>query len=115
MNITQVTGLTPPAWPPDVLAQAVPVAIDSTIALHFKASVDDKLIWGQITPPGMGTQSSVDVSTLYELVELGIRRHPRFGPNASTWTTLLDPAHSRTDNLGNNRPGSISARTPLGR
>ena len=110
-NISQVTGLTPPAWPPDVLAQAVPVAVDSTIALHFKASVDDKLIWGQITPPGMGTQSSVDVSTLYELVELGIRRHPRFGPNAPTWTTLLDPAHSRTDNLGNNPP---QVQSPLG-
>jgi hypothetical protein len=110
-NISQVTGLTPPAWPPDVLAQAVPVAVDSTIALHFKPSVDDKLIWGQLTPPGMGTESSVDVSTVYELVELGIRRHPRFGPNASVWTTLLDPAHSRTDNLGNTPP---QIQSPMG-
>lgn len=115
-NLSQLTGMTPPPWPPEVLSQAVPVAVDSVIALHFKPSVDDRLVWGQITPPDVGTQSSADVSTAYELVELGIRRRPRFGPAASAWTTLLDPAASRIDNVINTPPQNLPAlfRSPLG-
>ena len=115
-NIAQLTGISPPPWPPAILAGAVPVAIDSTIALHFKPSVDDRLVWGQITPPGMGTQSSADISTRYELVELGIRRRPSFGPGASAWTTLLDPAASRLENVPATPPQDLPAlfRAPLG-
>ena len=115
-NLSQLTGLTPPAWPPDVLTQAVPVAIDSAIALHFKPSVDDKLAWGQITPPNVGTQTCADVSTQYELVEMGIRRRPRFGANAGAWTTLVTPAASRIDNLLNLSPQDLAAaiKSPFG-
>ena len=102
-SIANFLAMPAPAAP----AAGVPVAIDSTIALHFKPSVDDKLIWGQITPPGMGQQSSGDVSTRYELVELGIRRRPR--SSTAAWTTLLDPTLSRTDNLLNVPPQNVPA------
>lgn len=115
-NLSQLNGITPPAWPADVLAQAVPVAIDSTVALHFKAAVDDKLAFGQITPPNVSTQTCSDVSAKYELVEMGIRRTPRFGPGAGTWTTLIDPAASRIENLANLNAQQLAAavKAPFG-
>ena len=115
-NIAQLTNATPPPWSPDTLAAAVPVAIDSIVALAFKASVDDKLRFGQSTPPGAGTQSSNDVSTKYELVELAIRRTPRFGPQAGVWTDLIAGADSRTDNLPNLPPQQLAAlfKAPFG-
>ena len=98
---------------PSVSGTPPAVPIDSRIALHFKASVDDKLIWGQTTPPQASRQSGGEVETTYELVEIGIRRRPLYGPASTTWTTLLDPAASRTDNVLNVPPSSGGARSPV--
>lgn len=83
------------AWPPGALDAIEPIATDATLALSFKASVDDRIAWGQNTPAGVGKQQSRDVSARYTLVELGIRRKPRFA--ASGWSTLLDAQTSRID------------------
>jgi hypothetical protein len=90
-ELAQVTG----AWPVGALDAVEPIATDATLAVSFKATVDDRIAWGQNTPNGMGTQQSRDVSARYTLVELGIRRKARFG--AGNWTTLLEPAASRLD------------------
>ena len=98
---------------PSVAVTPLTVPVDSRIALHFKASVDDKIIWGQTTPPDASRQSSGQVETTYELVEIGIRRRPLHGPGSTSWTTLLDPAASRTDNLLNVPPSSGGAQSPV--
>jgi hypothetical protein len=91
------------------------VAVDSTIALQFKAAVEDKLLWGQVTPPNVGLQTSGEVSTRYELVEIGIRRRPLSGGSSALWTTLLDPAFSRSDNLAGLTTAQVAerARSPV--
>ena len=90
-DLAPVTG----DWPAGALDAIEPIATDATVAVSFKATVDDRLAWGQNTPDGMGAQQSNDVSARYTLVEFGIRRKPRFG--GGTWSTLLDPAASRID------------------
>ena len=91
---TDELALASGAWPPGALDGVTPMATDATLALSFKASVDDRIAWGQNTPAGVGVQQSRDVSARYTLVELGIRRKSRFG---STWSTLLDAQASRID------------------
>ena len=108
-SIAELTSIAPPG----VTGVPAAVPIDSRIALHFKATVDDRIIWGQNTPPNASRQNSGDVDTTYELVEIGIRRRPLHGPGSSTWTTLLDPAASRTDNLLNTPPSSGGALSPV--
>jgi len=90
-DLAPVTG----DWPAGALDDVTPIATDATVAVSFKATVDDRIAWGQNTPDGMGTQQSNDVSARYTLVEFGIRRKPSFG--GGTWTNLLDPAASRID------------------
>lgn len=90
-DLAGVTG----QWPAGALDGVAPIATDAVLALNFKVTVDDRIAWGQSTPDGMGTQASNDVSARYMLVELGIRRRPRFG--ASAWSVLLDPGASRLD------------------
>jgi hypothetical protein len=98
---------------PSITADAPAIPIDSVVSLHFKPAVDDKLIWGQNTPAGASLQESGEMSTSYELVEIGIRRRPLYGPNAGSWSTLLDPAESRTDGLLGNPPDPASVRSPV--
>jgi hypothetical protein len=90
-ELAQVTG----AWPPGALDAIEPIPTDASLALSLKPTVDDRIAWGQNTPAGMGTQGSRDVAARYMLVELGIRRKPRFAGNG--WSALLDPQASRLD------------------
>ena len=90
-ELAQTTG----AWPAGALDAVEPITADASLALSFNATVDDRIAWGQNTPAGMGKQQSNDVSARYVLVELGIRRKPRFAPGG--WSTLLDAAASRLD------------------
>jgi hypothetical protein len=80
------------------------VGVDSTIVLNFKQPVDDKLTIGENTPPGAGTQQAVEpakgeMSIMYELISLSIRRQPRYGAGAHQWTTLLAPANTQLPGL----------------
>ena len=94
--------------PAESVAQIVPISVDSSLSLHFKVSVDDRLVFGQNTASDMGTDTSSDVSTVYELVELGIRRRPR---GSTTWSTLIDPAESRMESLVGLSPEVVQQRT----
>ena len=49
-DLAPVTG----DWPAGALDAIEPIATDATVAVSFKATVDDRLAWGQNTPDGMG-------------------------------------------------------------
>ncbi|HEY0648068.1 hypothetical protein [Phenylobacterium sp.] len=106
LNISQLQALPAPA----LAGEAPLLPIDAVVALQFKPAVDDRLIWGQITPPDAGRQDSNKVSTRYALVELGIRRRPLAGGASAPWTTLLDPALSRTDDIASLPPATLAER-----
>lgn len=73
-----------------------PISVDSSLSLSFNVSVDDRLVFGLNTVAGVGSDRSADVSTVYELVEFGIRRRPK---GATDWSFLIDPAISRMESL----------------
>jgi hypothetical protein len=93
--------------PTDALARITPVSVDSSLALHFKSSVNDRLVFGQNTVAGIGGDRSSDVSTLYDLVELGIRRRP---VGSANWIPLIDPAQSRIESLNGLPPNVVQQR-----
>jgi hypothetical protein len=109
-RMSDVAALGDASFPPGALDDLTPVAVDSVIALNFKSAVDDRIVWGQNTPSGMGTQASGEVSTRSELVEFGIRRRAHTGPDAGVWTTLVEAAHSRLESLIGLTPDEIAAR-----
>jgi len=106
-HMAELSSAPPPVFPPGALDVAL-VAVDSVIAMTFKPAVDDQIVWGHNTPDGVSTQASNDLAARYQLVEIGIRRRPRFGGGA--WTVLLDPAASRIDALPPVPPGDLPAR-----
>jgi hypothetical protein len=82
----------------DAAFQALePVAVDSRIALDFKPSLEAPVTVVPDTPDGVSTQTSGELSLRYELVEIGIRRRQRFGPDAGVWADLLAPESTRID------------------
>jgi hypothetical protein len=110
-SMDQLRALPAPLIPEAILAGLVPVSVDSVIALNFKPSVDDMTSVGEITPQGAGTQAAVepaqnDLSITYELVEIGIRRRPRFGLGAGVFTTLLAPEDSHLGSPPGPPPGA---------
>jgi len=98
-SMNQLRALGAPSLPAGTLEGLTPVGVDSIIALNFKPAVDDNLSVGENTPPGASTQKSNDLTATYELVEIAIRRNPRFGAGAGVWTTLLAPEDTRLENL----------------
>ena len=87
------------------------VSIDSTIAIDFKCSVNDRLTLGENTPshvdvgaPGeklpddAGTQKINLLSVNYDLVSIRIERKPRFNPLAA-WTTILSESDTKVESL----------------
>ena len=93
-SMDQLRGFGAPVVAAVALAALVPVSIDSVIDINFKPSVDDKTLVGEVTPDGAGTQKPVepaqnDLNITYELVDIEIRRRPRFGPNASQVPEVL--------------------------
>ena len=110
MRMDDVAGLGDAVWPAGALNDLAPVAVDSVIALAFTVSVDDKLVWGQNTPAGVGTQGSEDVSATYQLVELGIRRRAKYGQDAGVWSTLLAEVDSRQELLSGLTQAQIAER-----
>lgn len=114
-SMDQLRYMEPSSISAEVLDGMVPIGIDSIIAINFKPSVDDNLTVGKNTPQGSGTQAATppaqnDLSSKYELMEIGIRRRPRFGPEAGIWTALLAPADTRLETTADLPVGSdISA------
>lgn len=81
------------------IRQLAPVGLDSVIGLDFKPSMADRLTIGENTPAGAGVEKPTapaesDLEASYELVEIGIRRRPRFDASPA-WSIVLDPASTR--------------------
>ena len=88
----------------DVWAALVPVSLDSTIAIDFAAPLDNATTVAPTTPPDSGLQVAAapaanDLSSRYTLVQLGVRRRPRFGVDAGVWTDLLAPEATEVGGL----------------
>lgn len=98
-----------PASEPDLDA-LVPVNPDSVIALDFEPAMDDVLTIGENTPRQASTQTSGRLESRYRLVSLGIRRRPRFGPDAGTWTSVLAPEDTSVVGLESLAPAELLAR-----
>ena len=79
----------PPVIADATFAALEPVAVDSRIALDFKPSLDAPVTVVPDTPAGRRRPGVGGDSVRYELVEIGIRRRKRFGPDAGVWVDLL--------------------------
>lgn len=108
-SLEDLDGLADPTLDDAVYDGLAPSSVDALVAIDFGASVDDRLSIGESTPPGAGTQRSNDLAVTYELVELEIRRRPRFGPGVGTWTTLLAPAETTIDSPDGQLSASFSS------
>jgi hypothetical protein len=64
-----------------------PVSTDATIGIVWSVAVNDRLALGSGMASGLGDQVSGDLSLVYELVGLGVRRRARFGADTS-WKML---------------------------
>ena len=56
----------------------------------------DGLGTGETTPFAASRQENGELYADYEVVELGVRRRARYGPDAGVWTTLLAPEDTST-------------------
>lgn len=87
-----------PVFPSNQALDTLPLlSVDSTISLDLRVAVDSRLSIVGPTPPGAGEQKTEEFTARYEILSLGIRRRPRFGPLSAFWTTLLAP---QTTTLG---------------
>ena len=99
-----------------------PVGVDSTIALNFAVALGNETTVVPSTPPGAGRQTATppaqnQLSSTYALTQIGIRRRPRFGPDAGVWTDLLAPADSELGGLGDllsDTDPTVSSARPSG-
>ena len=93
-SIGELAALAAPDPDDDMFAALTPVSVDSVIAVDFAAAVTDQLGTGETTPMAASKQANGELNCDYEVVELGIRRRPRYG--GGTWTTLVDPQTTST-------------------
>ncbi len=97
--------------PESAWTATTPVSVDSVVAVNFSVAVGNETTVVQSTPVGAGRQSATapaqnQLSATYTLTQVGIRRRPRFGPDAGVWTDLLAPADSEIGSSG--RPAQRS-------
>ena len=90
-HLDQLRAMSPPAVADAAFAAVEPVGVDARIALDFKPSVDAPVTVVPDTPVDAGVQESGETSVRYELIEVGIRRRKRFGPDAGVWADLFTP------------------------
>ncbi len=95
-SLAQLALLGPPAPDDAAFAALTPVGVESVIALDFAATVTDGLGTGETTPLGASRQENGELYADYEVVEIGVRRRPRFGLGAGAWTTLVAPEDTST-------------------
>lgn len=70
------------------------VSVDATIAVNLAQPVaNDSMIAGA-TITGAGVQQVQDFTARYGLTSVSVRRAPRFGPTAGTWTDFLTDAQT---------------------
>jgi hypothetical protein len=102
--IAELRALPDEAIPDAVWAGLTPVSVDSTIALNFAVAVGNETTVVPSTAAGAGGQAATApaqnaLSATYAITQVGIRRRPRFGPDAGVWTDLLAPADSQIGGL----------------
>jgi hypothetical protein len=95
-SLGELAQLGAPAPDEAVLASLTPVPVDSVIAIDFAAAVTDGLGTGETTPFLASRQENGELYADYEVVEVGVRRRPRYGPDAGVWTTLVAPEDTST-------------------
>jgi hypothetical protein len=66
---------------------SAPIAIDATLTIDFAVAVNDKLSLSNDVAPHLGDKQSGDLSLIYDLVEIAVRRRARFGSDR-TWYAL---------------------------
>lgn len=81
-----------------------PVSVHAVIALDLAVAVDNDTTVVPTTPPGAGRQAATPpasnaLTSTYTLVRVGIRRRPRYGPQAGVWTDLLAPEDTEIGDL----------------
>lgn len=95
-SLAQLEQLGPPAPGAEVFDGLVPVPVDSVIAIDFAATMTDGLGTGETTPLAASRQTNGELWCDYEVVEIGIRRRPRYGADAGVWSTLIAPESTST-------------------
>jgi hypothetical protein len=74
------------------------VSVDATIAINFTQPVSNDSAIATTTYDGTtdtGVQQVQDITVRYALTSISVRRAPRFGPTAGTWTDFLTNAQTQ--------------------
>lgn len=108
-SLAQLAAAPPVIVPASAFDALTPISCDSEIALDFKVAVDAEATVLPGTPGGASKQRAGDVAATYRLVEVGIRRRPRTGPNAGVWSDLIDPITTQLPSLPELEGGELSA------
>ncbi len=82
-----------------------PVSVDSVLALDLGASMGNETTVAPSVPIDAGVQSPAapsqnQLTASYTLIEVAVRRRPRYGVGAGAWTDLLAPEDSQVGDLG---------------
>jgi hypothetical protein len=95
-SLSELAALGPPTADDALFDDLTPVAVDSVVAVDFAATMTDQLGTGETTPLAASRQANGELWADYEVIELGVRRRARYGPDAGAWTTLLAPEDTST-------------------
>ncbi len=104
LAIVDLRALPSAPVPDSAWEELTPVSVRSVIALDLAVAVDNDTTVVPTTPPGAGRQAATppasnDLTSTYTLVRVGIRRRPRYGPQAGVWTDLLAPEDTEVGGL----------------
>ena len=82
-----------------------PVSVDSVLAIDLGAAMGNETTVAPSVPFDAGVQapappSQNQLSASYTLIEVAVRRRPRYGDGAGVWTDLLAPGDSQVGDLG---------------
>lgn len=110
-TFNQLNGLNGSRLGDTHLRQDIPiVSIDSTIVLNFSQPLSNDSMIASSTYDGTsdaGLQKVQDLSVRYGLKSIAVRRSPRFGPTAGTWTDFVTDAQTQLS-IGGTAPEYLS-------
>ena len=104
-TVADFRALAPGAIPESAWDALAAVSVDSVLALDLGASVGNETTVVPSVPFGAGQQAATppaqnQLTASYALVEVAVRRRPRYGVGAGVWTDLLAPEASHIGALG---------------
>lgn len=110
-SFNQLTGLQGIRIADPHLRQDIPiVSVDSTIAIDLAQPVSNDTLIATSTYSGgtdAGVQQVQDLKLRYGLHSVSVRRAPRFGPTAGTWSDLISDSDT-TFSLGGVAPQTLT-------